>query len=133
MVKPLHLVVGLLVIFAAFWAMESRQNGSLSDFARGLDESNDTIILEGCKRGNLRSAYELANKSDGSARARLVKEVLPLVNCEKTQIVGHYTLINRGVQERFIKILVDRHRWPQINVQGQINGTLPLPATQQKP
>lgn len=131
MVKPLHLVVGLLILFAAFWMLEIKQSDSLESFASRLDDHQEQIILEGCKRGNIRTAYELANHDPH--RAELAAKLLPIVNCKKTSLRGHYTPVNLSVQTRYVQIIVNRERWPQINLQGQIVGTIPLPSAEQKP
>lgn len=132
-VKPSHLVIFMLILVGAFYGLELRQNNSLQSYSNEQTAHAEEIILDGCKRGNLRSAYELANDSDGPARHLLAAEILPIVNCEKTQVLHHYTTINKSVQDRYVRIVVRRHRWPQISLQGQIVGTEPLPAATQKP
>lgn len=132
-VKPLHLVVALFILFGAFWALEVKQSNSLESFASSLDRQKTEAILDGCRRGNLRSAYELANHSDGSERSRLVREVLPIVNCPRTTTTGHLILVTKTVQDQYVRIVVEKHLWPQVGYNGEIARVGPLPAKFQKP
>lgn len=86
-----------------------------------------------CRSGNLRSAYELANNSDGPERSKLAESTQTINNCIKQSETGLPHPVTEKVQREFVHIVVTKHRQPIINSNGHICGTLPLPSSLRKP
>ena len=91
-----------------------------------IGERQDNSLLASCRGGNLRSGYELANKSDGPERAQLAHDALPIIDCEKLVFDSERVAVPLSVQKEYVRILVEDRRWPIIN-DGVITHTETLP------
>lgn len=92
------------------------------------DSRQDRTVLTNCRSGNLRSAYELANHSDGPERASLVQDVLPLIDCEHLVAAGERVAIPLDVQQEYVRMVAQERVWPTLE-HGAIVGSQPLPGT----
>lgn len=61
----LWLIGGLLAVTAGFYVVEQRGNNAVEETQAKFNHTLQRTQIEGCRRGNLQRAYELANKSDG--------------------------------------------------------------------
>lgn len=100
---------------------------SATDSVRQESEAADRdALFAACRGGNLRSAYELANKDDGPDRTQLAEDTLPIINCDVLVKESRRLAVSLDTQEEFIRIVVEDRRWPVLE-DGEIVGTEELP------
>lgn len=55
----------------------------------------------------------------------------PIVNCQKSVRTGSTVLVSLRVERQYVRIVVERRRWPILAPNGTIDHTEPLPSAVQ--
>lgn len=116
----IHKIVGgialIIVAFGAgLWALQSHSDSALRAYADTQVAVAQKALLDGCRRGDLKSAYELANHADGPERAALARELQPIVWCQESVRTGSTVLVPLTVQRAYVTTVVDEACWPVLS------------------
>lgn len=114
------------VLFAAIAVGFLVDDCSDARFAEQVRRDDDAALLAACRGGNLRSAYERANRADGRQRLMLARDTLPIIDCEMLVAEGVREAVPYRVERRYMFIYLERRRWPIIE-DGRVVATRALP------